>query len=214
MGLDYTFHVEVRSENGWRVPPTLELRIRVSSLHGRRSLRRGRASINGSLLRPPGIFFLLRETIPPQWESSELYKYFVRFYDFQKNEWHISWIPYEALFVNDWHSEQLLVSEKVVVEYVQDFGDGASPFPKAALLSAGMRAWEVDDLRCGKLIDESINWNYGGNDVTSSPEHRPESSFQSLGETQYGTTLERMWQPHFSTSNASVRIQISASSLH
>jgi hypothetical protein len=105
--------------------------------------------------------FPFEEEIPPQWETSDLYAYLLKFYNFQENEWRISWISYDGLFIDDWRTEQVIVSGKVGVEYAHHFGDGTSPFPEQALLKEGMRAWDVDNLRDGNLIEEPINRSYG-----------------------------------------------------
>ncbi len=159
MSLDYAFHVEVRSAGMWRVPAALKPRSKWAKAGEFLSLS-GKLGCNDLFFRRKALI-PIKQAIPPQWDASELYAYLVEFYDFQKDEWRISWIPYESLFIDDWRSTQVLVSGAVTVELARLFGDGASLFPETALLAQGMSAWEVNNLRCGILIEDAINRCYG-----------------------------------------------------
>jgi hypothetical protein len=161
VSLDYTFHVEHLHHGEWTVPSALPRRSKYSHI--------------GEFLWLPHrhpvswVFFATEALIPfnvgipPAWHTSPLYTWFEQFYDFDLDEWQISWIPFEHLLLDDWPTQEVLVASHVEARFGYLFGDGEQPFPEAELKRAGCKEWTAQFLRGRSTPAEHgpLNRTYG-----------------------------------------------------
>ena len=134
MGLDYGFHVELHADGCWQVPESLVLPYQRP---GGFCWSSGKHNVT-SLFFGQDAWFPFRPELPPDWSTSQLYQSLAEFYDFEVNEWRISWLPYEELCIDQWPTERLLVAGTVRASVALLFGDGTGPFPAEELEAHGI----------------------------------------------------------------------------
>jgi hypothetical protein len=159
----YHFYVESRSTGGWGVPAGFQPEWNV--FENRRLFgefvwahpRCGWLSLFFSI----DPLFTMRPGQPDDRGGSALLKYLDSYYDYERNEDSLCWLPYEELFVDCWDTDTVLVTRETLVRYANLFGDGQQPFPCAELLAAGMDEAALDRLRNGWRVSEPVDVTFG-----------------------------------------------------
>ena len=93
--------------------------------------------------------FPMQEGPPDDRRGSPLLRYLDQFYDYERNEDGLCWLPYPELFIDCWDTDLVTIGAKVPARYALLFGDGTQEFPGAALLEAGASEEEVERVRVG-----------------------------------------------------------------
>jgi len=132
VGYCYTFAVEHKQAGRWDIPDELVDFHEPGVFWVFSSHWSGRKFFFGS-----SAWFPLRRGPPPAWKDSRLYQWFLP-YDFESNDWEISWVPYANLFVDDWETEQVCVGAPAKARYASWFADGSQPFPHRRIHEEGI----------------------------------------------------------------------------
>jgi hypothetical protein len=85
----------------------------------------------------------------------------------REREGYMAWLPLEALFLEDWKVQEILVTKRVDAQLACVFGDGFSPFPQAALGQMGMTSDDIQELRCGTVAERRVSriWGRGRHEL-------------------------------------------------
>jgi hypothetical protein len=157
------FYVEQRGAAGWVLPPrfvpeswTFECNHPFGEFAWARS---GRGWL--TLFWGPHALFPMCPGPPDDRRGSALLRHLDRFYDYQRNEDHLCWLPYPELLIDCWDTDWVTVWAKVPAQHALLFGDGQQEFPEAELLAAGIPEVELDHLRNGRLTEEPVDVTFG-----------------------------------------------------
>lgn len=163
------FYVECRSTTGWAVPndfvPTATAFKSDAHLGGFAAAHpRWRwldlFAIGRYVIEP---LFRLRPGPPDDRRGSALLQYLesVHHYDYEKNDYHLSWMPYEELFIDCWTTDTVLVGNEVPARHALLFGNGEQPFPTAELVATGVEEAELEKFRNGWWVNEPTDVSFG-----------------------------------------------------
>ncbi len=158
MGAYFYFHVETKRSGRWCIPS--DFQGEDSSSPRSFTWIAGRSNIQ-SLFFGKHATFPFRHTLPCDRTSSDFFQYLDSFYNYELDEYKVSWLPYEELLVDYWDEAALIVTGQVTAKHATLFGDGSPSFPHQELLKAGWGKYEIDELREGSVTNTSVNWSYG-----------------------------------------------------
>jgi hypothetical protein len=98
----------------------------------------------------------------------------------------LAWLPGEALFLDDWTTETLLVTHRVAAPWAAVFGEGLAPFPEAALRQRGMSPEDIRTLRYGTAAGRRVSrlWGQGRHELrqTATDDRVPVTWMDSIAE--------------------------------
>jgi len=164
------FYVECRSADGWAVPGNFvpsPMAFESGYPRGEFSSAHPRCrwldlfAIGGFVIEQP--LFRLRPGPPDDRRGSALLRYLdnVHHYDFSKNESHLSWMPYEELFIDCWDTDTVIVIGAVAARHALLFGNGEQPFPAVELLAAGVEEEKLERVRNGWWTTQPVDMTFG-----------------------------------------------------
>src|SRR5687768_2952724 len=124
MGLDYHFHFQRRTQEGWSVPADFTNRFGYYHELGYFTWFDDK-DISMDLFLGDKALFPLHEDFPPAIEQALL---------FQRDPLAFTahfrgWLPFEELMLDYWEETFLLVCKRVAASYAPLFKDGQQPFP-------------------------------------------------------------------------------------
>ncbi len=163
MGTYLHFYVEARTAAGWGVPAGFRAEPWSLGCHehlGQFAWLHPRDGAAG-LFRGPRALFPLRRGRPADRAGSAFFLHLDAYYDYDRDEEQLSWLPYEELFVDCWDRDTVLVAGPVPARHALLFGDGRGPFPAAELAAAGVAADAVEGLRAGRLAEGPVDTAFG-----------------------------------------------------
>lgn len=160
MGYSYYFYVETKHLGQWTVPLGFEKNKYNYERLGNFAWISSRSKVKDIFFGAKAVFPFRRE-LPPERRFSALFQYLGTFYDYQDDEYKISWLPYTELLVDLWDEMQIIVTNKIYAKNVDIFGDGNQPFPKDELLKFGWEPYQISNFRQGTITELSIDCSYG-----------------------------------------------------
>jgi hypothetical protein len=157
------FYVECRGPDGWGVPPDFEPEpwtFVCNRSYGEFAWAHPRY---GWLRLFFGVdpLFPMRTGPPDDRRGSPLLWDLDQFYDYDRDEDRLCWLPYPELVIDCWDTELVTVGAEVPARYALLFGDGQQRFPGAAIREAGASEEELDDLRDGWPAREPVDVAFG-----------------------------------------------------
>jgi len=161
MGLDYNFHFQVYTQEGWIVPTGFSNRFGYYESVGYFTWFDDK-DVTICLFAGEKALFPMHKSFPPDIEKTTLFEnaslsaFTAQFY---------GWLSFEDLILDCWDESYLLVSKRVASSYAPLFQDGQKPFPRGGLISAGMDPAEVEDLENtsyyvsdAEIVDEPVEF--------------------------------------------------------
>jgi len=159
----YHLYVESRSAEGWGVPPDFEPEPWSFDCHrhlGQFAWVHPRYHWT-DLFWGSDASFPMRRELPEERCGSAFFRYLDSYYDYTCDEDKICWLPYEDLLIDCWEEDTVTVKAKVPSQFALIFGNGRRSFPHSDLISAGVAASKLDDLRNGRVTRDPIDVTFG-----------------------------------------------------
>ena len=150
MVLDFNFHFQVLTQEGWIVPTGFSNRFGYYEDKGYFTWFDDKDATIRLFLGEKALFPMHR-SFPPNIERTTLFQN-APLSTFGGDQlsvfttWFYGWLSFEDLILDCWDESYLLVSKRVASSYAPHFQDGQQPFPRERLISAGMDSTEVEDL--------------------------------------------------------------------
>jgi hypothetical protein len=160
MSLDYSFYAETKRSGVWTAPPGFEHEEHLHQRLGAFTWIPGRSPLTALFFGPAALFPFRRE-LPPDRESSALFRHLDSFYDYRTDERRLSWIAYPDLLIDLWDEKQLLLGAKVPACDGDAFGNGRQPFPENELFARGWDESRVASLRAGSVKRVPVDRTFG-----------------------------------------------------
>jgi hypothetical protein len=158
------FYVERREPEGWVVPgdfaPDPGMAFECDRRFGAFAFvhpRRGWPDLFFGAHR----IFPMRPGPPDDRRGSPLFQHLDLFYDYDRDEDQLGWIPYPELLIDCWDTESVTVAGSVPARRAPLFEDGTRPFPRAALRSAGATDRELERLADARPVREPLDVAFG-----------------------------------------------------
>ena len=163
MPIYHHFYIERRRDDGWIVPAEFKPEAWTFECDWRFGGFAWAHPSNGwlELFKGADGLFRFRSGPPDDRRGSPLLRYLDGWYDYEGNEDHLCWIPFEELFVDFWDVDKVTVRSRVQARHALLFGDGQRPFPRAELVAAGVEEDVVERYHQGEWVDEPVDVSSG-----------------------------------------------------